>query len=513
MRYYGARLPVPADVSQLLERGLELFPQRTALVTQDGDWSWQALDEMSSAYAAGLLAMGFSPGDRIASLLPNCGKLFVHFLAVLKAGLVAVPLNYRYTPYEIDHAIEVSGSRGIIYDADRLADIEASKRCRDLAFKLAFDTDRWDTADGCAPLLASSPVTLPTPDIDAPALMFFTSGSTGPAKGVTHTPRTLGHIVASGGLTFQISPDDRYMAGSSCSHIGGFVNVLLSWWQGAIALVPRVGNPHRQLEMMRTWKPTLVTMLPAALFELERSAECVAEDFASLRLVGSGGDKVPEQLENEFTQKTGLPIDEIYGMTEIGLSHVNPSNGLVKFGSFGRTAPGYISEVRDEDGRPVPAGEEGRLWIKFPGTTIGYWARPDATAEVYDADGWFDTGDVVRVDEEGFFYFCGRRKQIIVHDGSNIFPQEVEDALLQHDAVSGVGVIGLHDLVHGENVRAYVSLRAEIAAPSKYELIAFAIERIGYKAPEEIVFLPEMPLNPTGKVDRVALKRAAAAGH
>ncbi len=513
MRYYGARLAGPADVSKLLQRGLDLFPQRTALVTQDGDWSWQALDEMSSAYAAGLLRLGFAPGDRIASLLPNCGKLFVHILGILKAGIVGVPLNYRYTPFEIDHALDVSGARGIVYDLSRLADIEASERCRDLAFKLAFDTNRWDTGDDCAPLLAEPAGAFPPVDADAPALMFFTSGSTGPAKGVTHSARTLGYIVASGGLTFQISPDDRFMAGSSCSHIGGFANVLLSWWQGAMALAPRVGNPRRQLEMMRTWKPTLVTMLPAALFELERSAEAVADDFASLRLVGSGGDKVPEQLESEFTQKTGLPIDEIYGMTEIGLSHVNPSSGLVKFGSFGRTSPGYMSEVRDEDGRPLPCGEEGRLWIKFPGTTIGYWARPDATAEVYDADGWFDTGDVVRVDEEGFFYFCGRRKQIIVHNGSNIFPQEVEDALLQHDAVSGVGVIGLHDQVHGENVRAYVSLRAEAAAPSKLELIAFAAERIGYKAPEEIVFLPELPLNPTGKVDRVALKQVAAATH
>ena len=512
MRYYGARLAQPADISQLLEIGLTLFPERTALVTQDGDWSWQELDRMSSAYAAGLLRLGLRPGDRVASLLPNCGKLFVHILAIIKSGLVGVPLNYRYTPFEIDHAMEVSGARAIVYDANRAHDIAASKNCAVVDFRLALDPDGWDGTDDLAPMLAEPPGPAPAmTGVDDPAFMFFTSGSTGPAKGVTHSRRTLGYIVASAAISFQLSPDDRFMAASSCSHIGGFMNALGSFWHGAMVLVPRVGNPHRQLQMMRYWKPTIVVMLPAALFELERSDEASADDFASLRLVASGGDKVPEQLELEFTQKTGLPIDELYGMTEIGLSHINPSSGLIKFGSIGRTSPGYMAEVRGDDGKPVPTGEEGQLWVKFPGTTIGYWSRPDATAEVYDADGWFDTGDVVRVDAEGFFHFCGRKKQIIVHDGSNIFPQEVEDALLQHEAVSQAGVIGIHDTVHGENVRAYVALRADVARPSKFELIAFAVERVGYKAPEDIVILPEMPLNPTGKVDRVALKRGAAA--
>jgi long-chain acyl-CoA synthetase len=264
---------------------------------------------------------------------------------------------------------------------------------------------------------------------------------------------------------------------------------------------------------MRRWKPSVVIMLPAALFELERDAEAAVPDFASLRLVVSGGDKVPEQLEKELIAKCGLPIDEGYGMTEIGLSHFNPSSGLVKMGTIGRVACGYEAEIRDDTGTVLPQGEEGRLWVRFPGTMAGYWNQPDATAEVYGEDGWFDTGDIMRADEQGYFTFCGRKKQIIVHDGSNIFPQEVEDALLAHEAVELTGVIGLHDLVHGENVRAYVKLRSGVAPPSKLDLIAFARQRVGYKAPEEIVFLDEMPLNATGKVDRVTLKRQAAERH
>ena len=142
---------------------------------------------------------------------------------------------------------------------------------------------------------------------------------------------------------------------------------------------------------------------------------------------------------------------------------------------------------------------------------IGYWNRPDATAETI-VDGWLDTGDVVSADADGYLWFRGRKKQIIIHDGSNICPQEVEESLLEHPAVAAAGVIGIHDLVHGENVRAYVELKPGVASsPTATELIQFSRARVGYKAPSEIVFLDSMPLNATGKVDRVALKQLADA--
>ena len=128
-------------------------------------------------------------------------------------------------------------------------------------------------------------------------------------------------------------------------------------------------------------------------------------------------------------------------------------------------------------------------------------------------DGWLDTGDVMKADGDGYLWFCGRKKQIIVHDGSNISPQEVEDALLEHPAVENVGVIGVHDPLHGESVRAYLELKPEVARPPAKELVAFARTRVGYKAPEDIVFLDRVPLNPTGKVDRAALKALAAGDH
>ncbi len=159
----------------------------------------------------------------------------------------------------------------------------------------------------------------------------------------------------------------------------------------------------------------------------------------------------------------------------------------------------------------MPKGVDGRLWIRSNGNMVGYWNDPEETAETV-VDGWLDTGDVMSADEDGYLWFHGRQKQIIIHDGSNVCPQEVEAALLEHEAVSSAGVVGVQSPLHGENVRAYVTLEATAATPTVQDLIRFARARVGYKAPEEIIVLEEMPLNATGKVDRVTLKRQAAEG-
>jgi acyl-coenzyme A synthetase/AMP-(fatty) acid ligase len=259
---------------------------------------------------------------------------------------------------------------------------------------------------------------------------------------------------------------------------------------------------------LRQFRPTVLWMLPAALTALVRDHGAGSTDFSSIRLCVSGGDKVSRELECEFTDMAGFPVDESYGMTEIGLATLNPPSGENRVGSIGKLCPGYEMSLRDDSGAEVPVGTQGRLWIRSTANAIGYWSNPMATEESI-VDGWLDTGDVMRVDADGYLWFCGRKKQIIIHDGSNICPQEVEEAVAEHPAIEAAGVIGVHDLVHGENVRAYVTLKEGANRPTSAELIHFARGRVGYKAPEEIVILDEMPLNATGKVDRATLKRIA----
>ena len=251
-------------------------------------------------------------------------------------------------------------------------------------------------------------------------------------------------------------------------------------------------------------------MLPSALFALTRDHGARHGDFASLRICRAAGDTVSAELEREFTALSGFVIDEAYGLTEAGLVTVSPPSGRIKVGSVGQVVPGVSLSIRNDDGQELPVGSEGRLWIKTPAATVGYWDDPGATEAAF-SNGWLDSGDVMRVDDDGYFFFCGRKKQIIVHDGSNICPQEVEGALLEHPGVANAGVIGIHDLIHGENVRAYITLTEGAARPASQELIQFARARIGYKAPEEIAVLDQMPLTATGKLDRTSLKRMAEA--
>ena len=253
----------------------------------------------------------------------------------------------------------------------------------------------------------------------------------------------------------------------------------------------------------------MALILPAALFALVRDHDARNEDFRSLRFIMSGGDRVPAELEEEFTAIVGTEIHEGYGMTEIGTSHINPPSGPNKIGSVGTNNPTYLSSIRDESGAEVPVDTEGRHWVSGPAVMRGYWGDLAATGSTI-VDGWLDTGDILKVDADGYLWFRGRKKQIIVHDSSNINPEDVEDAISSHPAVAYVGVVGVHDTIHGENVWAYITLRDGAERPTSQDVIRFARDRVGYKAPEVIVVLDEMPLTATGKVDRESLKRMAA---
>jgi long-chain acyl-CoA synthetase len=262
--------------------------------------------------------------------------------------------------------------------------------------------------------------------------------------------------------------------------------------------------------VIRAGRPTVTCLFPSLLSALVGDEEATRQTFASFRYMGSGGDKAPAELERRFAALAGYDMVELYGMTEAMAITLTPPRGPNKPGSIGRAGAGVALSVRDEDGVEVEAGEVGRLWIRTKGVTTGYWDHPEATAAVF-ADGWFDTGDMVRVDADGYAWFTGRRKQIIVHDGSNIAPQEVEAALLEHPAVERAGVVGVRDPLHGEDVWAFVTLRSGAGSPSVRELKAFAAARVGYRAPEVVEVLDRMPVTPVGKTDRTALKAMVAA--
>lgn len=507
----GPKLNRPVTLATLLEVGLKSKPDDAALVSLDRTWSWRELNEASTRLAKQYLKLGLTHGDRVASLLPNRGALLVHYLACFKAGLVATPLNYRYQAPEIDHALEVSRASLLVAHVERNDVLAASRWATSLplgriSFAAEEGTDRrledlmtGDDAAGSLPAL-------PAPE--TPAFIFFTSGSTGKPKGVTHTHETFGWIVASSIAGLEITSDDVFLPATSASHIAASSLSMAGLAAGARIVIAHSFGGDELLPLLRKTRPSLLCMLPAPLFGLVRDHGATRDDFQSIRRCVSGGDKISAELEHEFTHLAGFAIEELYGMTETGTSTFNPSGPANRIGSLGRLAPSFTASIRSEDSAEVSTGTTGRLWIKAPSVMVGYWNQPAATAETI-VDGWLDTGDLASADDEDFLWFHGRKKQIIVHDGSNICPQEVEESLLEHPAVASAGVIGIHDVVHGENVRAYVVLRPDEKQPAMAELIQFSKDRVGYKAPDEIVVLTEMPTNAAGKVDRVALKQLA----
>ena len=509
-RYSGPALDRPAVLCDLLEAGLSADPDADALICAEFTWSWRTLDQVTRRLAQSYFEIGLRPGDRFASLMPNRPRLIAHYIACFRAGLVATPLNYRYTIAEIDHALEVSGARAMLVHAEREPDLAGSEAAGRLPLGLIGYPGPSRDGVSLDELMEGEPTAdeLPRPDVSQPAVIFFTSGSTGPPKGVTHTHQTVGWMLAIAAAGLELDAGDRLLAGSSLSHVGAFYVSFAALSVGACTVIARSFDGDELLPLLREGRPTVLSMLPSALFALTRDHGADGQDFASLRLCRAAGDCVSAELEREFTELTGLVIDEAYGLTEVGLASVSPPSAEIRAGSLGKPVPGVTVEIRGDHGRAVAPGEEGRLWIRTPSATIGYWDNDEATAEVF-RDGWLDSGDVMRADEDEYLYFCGRSKQIIVHDGSNITPQVVEGALLEHPSIGSAGVVGIHDLVHGENVRAYVTLREGAERPADQELIRFARERVGYKAPEEIVVLDKMPRTASGKVDRTQLKRMA----
>ncbi len=508
MALNGGPLDQIVPLPELLSAPLAAKPDAVALTSVLRSYTWRELDQSATHLAKQLLGLGLRPGDRVAILMPNRTALILFYLACHRAALVAVPLNYRCVAAEIAHQLSVSGASLLFLHAEREAEIGR------LGDALPHGILSYDTPEGREPsyegLMAREAPDhpLPTRSPEDPAYIFFTSGSTGPAKGVVHSERSLAAMFASNAKGFALTADDVVMPASSMAHLGAFFMTMASFSVGARVVVARSNAPEELHALLKRERPSVLMMLQTALFGVVRNPGVTKEDLASLRLCRCGGDKVSKALQEVFSALTGLLIHEGLGITEAGQITFNRAGGEIKPGSIGRPLPGIQIAVRDADGKELPAGQTGRMWVKTPSVMAGYWNDPDATCSVMDA-GWFYTGDLVEADQDGFLWFRGRQKQVIVHNALNITPQEVEEALLDHPAVATAGVVGVRDPLYGENVLAYVALKHEAEAPTAEALIDFARERIGYKAPEEIVFLDRLPLNPTGKIDRVALKKMA----
>ena len=315
-------------------------------------------------------------------------------------------MNYRYTPPEMDHALALSGATVLVAHVGQRKDDLAKLTIRPpLGVVAVGGRDDENLADFAELMKEEGPpvVLHPEADGDAPAIVFFTSGSTGKPKGVTHTYDTYGYCLASFVQALNATEKDIVMPGSSLSHAAGTLYSLAGLAVGAPAVIAPNGTADVVLPLFRSVRPTIAFFLPSFLLMLVRDARAEREDFASLRLLQSGGDKVARLLQKECFELTGLYVTEIMGMSECAPITVHAEHERDdKRGSIGKVAPGLSICVRDVATRQdLPLSEAGRMWIKGKLVMTGYWGNPGATSDTI-RDGWMDTGDVVRADEDGY---------------------------------------------------------------------------------------------------------------
>ena len=470
-------------------------PDAPALFCNDEKMCYRELDESSTRLAGWLIDQGLQAGDRIAIHWSNSIEVVQIFFAVFKAGLIAVPVNLRLKSPEVAWILEHSQS-AMCFSEPALAPIaeQARSSCTSLRCILR---ELPDLAPGN---------THPLPEIynGQPAAILYTSGSTARPKGVTHTHRSLREAVR---LVAEdlLNSQDIVLTMTQMMHAVGLGGDLLpALYLGIPAVLLPAFEPGAALDAIERFRCTYTMGLPALLqFVIEEQMRR-PRDTSSLRTVLAGGDCVPLKLQERFAVLFGVPLREVIGMTETFPIAMNPSLAI-RPGSVGIPKSDVELRIVDAADKPLEDGETGEIVVRSPANCVGYWNDPVAT-EALLRDGWLHTGDLGTRDSDGYFWFKGRKKEIIIRAGSNISPQEVEEALYQHPAVLEAGVIGEPDSIHGERVIAFVSLRNG-AGPREWELREYARRSLAdYKVPERIVFIRDLPKGATGKVHRPALK-------
>jgi len=500
------------SLAELFRQSRTRTPDKIALACGEKSWTYAELDAISDDIAVHLVETGLERGDRIALHFANSVELAFSYLGCLKAGCIAVPINTRLKYPEIDYILRHCGAACYIGQPDLFAEAAKSQT-------RAPGLDRYFLTGSLPDFPQASPfdsllgpfggeISLPGVGSEEIAAILYTSGTTARPKGVAHSHGTLAHTAE---MMRQALLDENQVVviTSSMAHMIGFGMLFLAaLLNGATVAIAPASDPAAILDTLERWRGTYMAGLPATVHSLVQMQLAEPRDVSSGRTYFCGGDSASPSLQAAFLSVMGQPLYEMYGMTEIAPITWNRPEG-VRIGSVGQADGGIRIRLLDQEERDVPPGETGEICVQGPHFTAGYWQDPDGGAPA-PGSGWFHTGDLARRDEDGYYWFAGRKKEVIIRGGSNISPQEVEAALCEHPAVAEAAVIGRRDPVWGETVAACVVLLPGETV-NETDLIAFAGERLAdYKAPERVFFLSELPKSPVGKIQRRVLREREA---
>ena len=503
------------NLATILLESARSHPAKPAVIMNGRPTTYAELDAASDRFAVGLQQRGLSPGDAVALQLPNVPQFVVAYFGILKAGCVVVPMNVLYKAGEVEHVLRDSGARMVVTwagSAEEAAKGAAGAGITDVAVLTPPGSPTSRAGRPFEELLAAGPAGAPPlvqTDPGDVAVVVYTSGTTGRPKGAELTHFQLLMNADTPGRLFGIRDDDVVLTVLPLFHVFGLSSILdvCVRFAATMTLVPRFdagdcarGDAARPGNGVRRRAHDVHR-------RAQRTRTSTGYDLSALRVGVSGGAPIPAEVLDAFERRFGVVILEGYGMSETGATTTfNPSAEERRVYSVGKPIWGVDVQIWNADGRRLPPGREhiGELVVRGVNVMRGYRGDPAATAEAF-AGGWFHTGDLGCVDEDGFIFIVDRKKELIIRGGYNVYPREVEDVLYAHPAVAEAAVVGIPDDRLGQEVKAVVVVKpgGRASAP---ELIEYVRERLAsYKYPRVVEFRDALPKNAANKIVKQGL--------
>ena len=526
----GVEVPLKT-VAQVFDEATERAPERAAVVFYGRSITYRELREATDRFACALAELGVKKGDRVALYLLNSPQFIIAYFGALKCGAIVTPISPVYTSHEVRYQLEDSGARAVVCQDMLHEKVVKSGATLDLvvvtnvneylpALKRLFakKSDVRGKVHWMQELLKKYPARAPAVAIDPRndlAALPYTGGTTGSPKGVMLTHYNLVAAQSMGQAAFSnfIPGKEVILAFLPFFHIYGQVVIMLNGLcQGNLLVLFTSPDTEAILEAMERYRATVFYGVPTLYEYLKDHKDTNKTDWKRLKLVLSGADTLHESTMKGWARRTGSNIIEGYGLSECcATSHVNPLH-RPKTGSFGCPIPGMQAAVVDPDTLEfVPPGQTGELVLSGPNVMQGYWQRADETARAFVEKAgarWMRTGDLVRMDDEGYFHFYDRSKDLIKFKGYSIFAKDVEDVLYAHPQVKAAGVIGVPDPAVGQRIKAIVVLQGDARGKvSEDEIKAYCRQALAeYKVPHIVEFRGELPKTDVGKVSRRELR-------
>jgi acyl-CoA synthetase (AMP-forming)/AMP-acid ligase II len=509
-------------VGDIATNNARRYPNKRALLDADRVHSWAQVDERARRLAGYLAARGLEPGDRVMVIARNCIEWPEISFGLAKAGLIAVPVNVRLAPDEMAHVRDDCDARAVIVHADQIDRFLDELTGLNPILGIGAQTVNGvsESVTDYETALAAAQPTAGRGDIspDDVAVILYTSGTTGRAKGVMHTHRGLLYQAADTNLVTEANRSDVMLATTPFFTAGGMVRTVSWLYLGQTMVIHQRFDPQAVIDEIERSGITFTTFIPTMLHRtLAILEDGPPRDMSSLRRISYGSAPVPPGLARKAMDLLGCDLQQRYGLTECGgqatiltpQDHRDIVAGRTSIAtSCGQETPMCAIRVFDADGNDVSVGEVGEIVIVSPANSVGYWKLPEQTAQTFRPDG-LRTGDLGYLDADGYLHITGRRTDLIISGGFNVYPAEIERVIAQHSGVDMVAVVGVPDPEWGETPVAAVIPKSHVQdLPALTEELAALCraELAGYKQPRRFEFLEEFPLGPAGKI----LKREIA---